>query len=275
LVMGIGYGGTVLATAPMGLAVATIGWRGLFWGLVAYTAAVAALVPALLHERPADRAMARRHPESLLQTLRGLKQVLRNPELRYIAPMQFVGYASMFSILGLWAGPYFHDVHGMDVVARGNALVIMAAAAVAGLLCFGPLDRRFNTRKRLVIVGAGANAFLLALLAGLTAPPPGLVVALFALIGLFNGYSVVLITHGRAIYLDALAGRGMTVNNTIGMGGVAVFQAVTGMIVNAFPAPAGIAPPEAYRAVFAALAVALVLALAVYARAQDRPPAGP
>ncbi len=271
LVMGLGYGGTVLATAPMGLIVDAVGWRGVFWGLVVYAGVLAALVPRVLGESTADAA-ARRHPESLTRTLRGLRQVLANPELRYLLPMQFVGYATMFSLLGLWAGPYFHDVHAMDVVARGNALVIMAVAAVAGLFCFGPLDRRFNTRKRLVILGAGANAVLLAVLAALAAPPPALAVILLALIGLFNGYSVVLITHGRAIYPDALAGRGMTVNNTVGMGGVAVFQALTGIIVGAFPATAGIAPEAAYRTVFAFLAAALVLALAVYARAPDRPP---
>ena len=50
-------------------------------------------------------------------------------------------------------------------------------------------------------------------------------------------------------------------------------QVVTGAIVNAFPADAlGRSPVEAYQAMFATLAVALLVSVLIYRRTEDVPP---
>ena len=42
-----------------------------------------------------------------------------------------VAYATMATLLGLWAGPYLHDVHGLDAVGRGHVILAMSCAQVA------------------------------------------------------------------------------------------------------------------------------------------------
>ena len=75
-----------------------------------------------------------------------------------LLPLTAVGYSVVLAERGLWAGPYFASVHGLDPVARGNALLLMAAAMSAGALIYGPLDRLLGTRKWVVAAGSAATA---------------------------------------------------------------------------------------------------------------------
>ncbi len=270
--MGIGYTGTVLATAPLALVAAATGWRGVFAGVAVFAAVLLMAFLAVVRDAPPRHPFLARRRESLTATARGIREVLRNPRLPRILPMQFVSYGAMFSVMGLWAGPYLNDVHGLDLIERGNILVVMASAAVVGLFLYGPLDRLFNTRKWLVVGGGSINAVILAFLAlkpDLTLPQ---VTILFTALAGFNGYSIVLIAHGRSIFPDRLVARGMTVNNMVSMGGVGVLHILTGFVVGAFPAPDSHAPAEAYQWVFGLLAGLLFVALAAYLGSRDVPP---
>ena len=62
---------------------------------------------------------------------------------------------------GLWAGPYFSSVYGLEPVARGNALLVMAAAMSAGAMAYGPLDRLLGTRKWVVFGGVTRDGAVL------------------------------------------------------------------------------------------------------------------
>src|SRR3546814_16513572 len=92
--------------------------------------------------------------------------------------MHCFAYASMVTVLGLWAGPYLYDVYGMGAVARGNVLLWMGVAQIAGIFCVGPLDRLFNTRKGVVVVGALSTIVVLVELAAIQRPPAGMAAAL-------------------------------------------------------------------------------------------------
>jgi hypothetical protein len=56
------------------------------------------------------------------------------------------------------------------------------------------------------------------------------------------------------------------------MGGVFVSQSLTGILIAQFDSQAGLYPLEAYRAVFAAIALALGTAMVIYLRAIDQHP---
>ena len=198
--------------------------------------------------------------------------MLANPRLPYILAMSFVAYPAVATVLGLWAGPYLNDVHGLDAVDRGNVLLVAAGATVVGTLCYGPLDRVFDTRKRIVVCGALATIAVLAALA--LAPSPALwqAAALLVALGGFGVFAVMIIAHGRAIFPERLVGRGITVVNFANFSGVAVMQMAAGLIVGAFPTVDGAAPEAAYRLVFGFLAATMVLALMFYARAADAKP---
>lgn len=264
--------GTLLATAPLAAGAEAIGWRGVFLLSAGVTAIVGIVFLAVVRDSPPGTAVSRQ-PESLTEVLRGLKEVWRTPGLGYVLAMHTVAYATLLTVQGLWAGAYLHDVHGMDTVARGNVLLAMAVATVVGVLGYGPLDRRFDTRKGVIAAGALATASVLTALALLDRPPAWLASGLLILLGLVGHYGVVIVAHGRSLFADRLVGRGVTTVNIAQTIGCAALPILSGAVVGAFPAePTGGAPEIAYRAAFGTLAFILVAGLLIYSRARDAKP---
>ena len=288
-ILAAGGTGALLSTTPLAFAAETVGWRGAFVAMAGLTALVAALVYAVVRDAPPEEggAPATDDPgappaappprETLRGSLAGLREVFASPQVPGLLAMGFVAYPVFATVATLWAGPYLADVYGLDPVARGNALAIATVATLAGTLGYGPLDRVFDSRKRVVIGGALATLAVLVILAAAPRLAVWQAVALLTLFGIVGVYSVMVLTHGRASFPDRLVGRAVTTVNLAGFVGVAVFQAITGVIVEAFADPTTGAPVPAiaYRAVFAALAATILVALFLYRRTTDiRPSTG-
>ena len=92
------------------------------------------------------------------------------------------------------------------------------------------------------------------------------------IISFFSAYNIVIAGHGRALFPDRLAGRGMAMLAIALMGGPAIVQFLTGFIMDAFPTENGIAPIEAYRAVFGCLAGIILISVIAYLRIPDARP---
>ncbi|HCO89365.1 MAG TPA: MFS transporter [Alphaproteobacteria bacterium] len=264
--------GVLLATTPLAAVSEWIGWRGAFWALAVITALMALLVLGTVRNAPAQELQPPRPRESLLQSMRGLGAVLRNPALPYIFALQFVAYGAMISVLGLWGAPFLNDVYGLDGPGRGNILLLMSIAVALGMLFWGPLDRRMNSRKRPILLGGAGSASALLLLA--LAPGSGLVpiTGLFIILGFCNGYTAISLAHGRSIFPDALVGRGITLLNMGNMAGAGLLQFLAGLIIGQFVPPGAPAPVAAYQLVFGFLALSLIAALLFYRRIADCPP---
>ena len=80
-------------------------------------------------------------------------------------------------------------------------------------------------------------------------------------------------THGRQFYPDRLIGRGISTVNCAVLFGAASLQVLTGAIVQTLARADGTIGELAYRAMFGALAAALVIALACYWRCPEKPAA--
>jgi predicted MFS family arabinose efflux permease len=194
------------------------------------------------------------------------------PGLPRILAIHLFAYASMLTVLGLWAGPYLHDVYGLDAIGRGNVLLAMGAGQVLGILCYGPLDRLVNSRKKVVIGGALLTILVLGALAIPERLPVSLAVTLLVLHSFVTAYGIVIVAHGRSLFPAHLAGRGVTVVNMAQVIGCAGLPIGTGFIVDAFTLPGGGAPLIAYRMTFAVIAILLALGLWAYAGVRDSHP---
>ena len=273
MVLAIGLLGNLLATSPLAWGVQQVGWRPLFGAVVAFTALAAIAVWFIVRDAPAGHPFLSRTPESPREMLRGLGEVLRNPTLKFILALNFCNYACTFTIQGLWGGPFLREVHGFTAIEAGHVLLAAVIAYQVGMLVFGPLDRILDTRKWIAVAGTLTIAAILAMLAALSHPPAWLAVAAIIAIGTLSASSTVIMAHGRGIFPDRLIGRGMATMNTSVMLGVACMQTLSGVILGSFePLADGTRTEGAYRSLFAFMAVVLVLAVAVYSRAQDRKP---
>jgi predicted MFS family arabinose efflux permease len=256
--------GTLAAATPLAWVAGTVGWRHGFLGLAAVTLLVAVGFYVFVRDRPPEAPAVNTRHETPAEILRGLWQVWRTPGLGPVLSMHFFAYATMLTVLGVWGGPYLYDVHKLDGVQRGNVLLAMGAAQIAGILAYGPMDRVLRSRKKVVFGGAAISMVLLTVMALLASPPLWLAVALLMAFCFFCAYGTVIVAQGRALFPDRLAGRGVTTVNMAQCLGLAVLPAGTGYIVEAFGAG-----DTAYRWVFGTLAAGLALGSIAYVRARD------
>ncbi len=274
LLFTIGGLGALLASTPLAAVSEAIGWRGAFVAMAAVTGAIVVLLFAMVRDAPPGAAPEAARAESAAEMWRGLGEALALRDMRWICAVQFVSYGTMITIVGLWAGPYLNDVHGLTGVDRGNALLALNVALLASVVLFSQVERWLGSRKRAVIAGGGASVALLLALALIPGPGLWAALALLALFTVASAFFMLLHAHARAILPDRLIGRGLTVQNLAVMLGVFVLQAVAGVIVGAF-APEGAQAPEiAYRAAFGFLALALAAGIVAYSRIADVPPGG-
>jgi len=260
--LGLGTAGNLLAASPLAWAAQSIGWRGAMVGMAVATALSAISVLVLIR----DPVRITSHGSRGL--LGGIGDILRIRELWPLLPITAVSYAVVLAERGLWAGPYFSSVFGLEPVARGNALLVMAAAMSSGAMAYGPLDRLLGTRKWVVFGGVTITALCFAALA-----LPGLsLTAAIIIIGLLGGFGMtygVLMAHGRSFVPDHLLGRGITLLNVLFIGGAGVLQPLSGALMKRL---ADHPPEQAYATLHLIFAGLLAAGLAVYLFAKDNPP---
>lgn len=258
-VLGIGTLGNLAGTVPLTLLVEAIGWRETIWALAAASAVIAGGIFVTVQDPPQVQGDQK---GSVLD-------LLRMPALWLIFPMMFVNYAASGGLRAVWIGPYLRDVHGLDAQSVGVATLIMGVAMIAGTFAYGPLDRVLNTRKWVVVPGNVIVATGCAVL--WLWPAPGMVsaVVLFCIVGFFGMAFPLMIAHGRSFVPAHLAGRGVTLMNLFGIGGVGLFQVVTGRVQDA-AAAASVPVAQSYGPVFAVFTVITVAGMIPYLFSRDR-----
>src|SRR3546814_3002254 len=117
--------GVIASTAPLAAFSAAFGWRGAFLVTAALTVLLFGLSWLAIRDRPATTGNDTPAPETIGQTLRGIGTVLRHPAFPSLFAIFFNVYAIFITILGLWAGPFLHDVYGLDTAGRGNVGIFM------------------------------------------------------------------------------------------------------------------------------------------------------
>lgn len=262
--LGLGTAGNLLAASPLAYVAQVIGWRGAMLGMAAATALSAVSVLLLIRDPGRIETHHVRGPFS------GIGQVLKIRALWPLVPITAVSYAVVLAERGLWAGPFFSSVYGLEPVARGNALLVMAAAMSAGAMIYGPLDRWLGTRKWVVFGGVFFTALGFAALA---LPALSLVSAII-IMGFIGGFGMtygVLMAHGRSFVPDHLLGRGITLLNVLFIGGAGVLQPLSGALMKRL---ADHPPEQAFATLHLIFAVLLAASLAVYAVSKDNTPKG-
>ena len=264
----VGGAGVLFATTPLAAAADTIGWRGAFWAMALITLGFAAMLFAMVRDAPPGKAIDGAN-ETFREMLAGVREAGANRQLLHVCAIQFVNYGTILAIVGLWAGPYLNDIHGMQGVLRGNVLFVINLAMLAGVLGYGALERRLRSRKRAIAGGSVVSAAILVVLAVWPDIGPWPAVGLLVAFTLTSAHIMLNHAHARAVLPDHLVGRGLTLQNVAVFFGVTAMQSATGFIVGAFAEAGEAAPDIAYRSVFGFLALMIVVSLLLYLPVRD------
>jgi MFS family permease len=235
LIMAIGGLGALLAATPLAALVAWVGWRASFVLFGSLTLLGTAAILFFVHDRPAEqRTAGARSPRK--GPLAGLKHVFGNPRFWAMAPLALAGYASLASLQGLWAGPYFMESLGYSRIQTGNILFSLGLTSAGGTALAGYLSDRIRTRKWIVIGGSLPAALLMVPLLGFGAPETELGwVVLFGAMGLLSACRTLLYVHAKEAMPPELAGTAVTAVNFFIMIGPAVMQQAMGLALRATP----------------------------------------
>lgn len=253
LTIAIGALGVVTATVPADLVAQSIGWRGLFWILVALTGLVCALIFLSVPERGGSRTSA-----SWSGQFAVLRRIFSDGVFWRVAPMVATISGSYIAIQTLWAGRWLTDVAALSRQSTAEVLLAMATGFVIGSVTTGliaDIAGRHGIRLQVVIAGTLSVFAAAQLLIVLEAPvSPYLPWFLFGFAGQAAnlGYATLAEHFG-----PDLAGRAQTAANLLLFAGATFFQWGIGVVLDFFPAAElGSAQPIGYR-----LALGIVLAL--------------
>ena len=245
--------GALSASLPVEALLPVLGWRGVFWlvaGLLVLTAGYLLTVP--------DRA-AEIHRESFGQQFRALGGIYGHRTFWRFAPQGCVISGGFMAIQGLWAVPWMMEVDGVTRSDAAGVLFLLAVAMLAGFFfvatCAGWLARRGISPMMLLTMGLGlALGVELAIILGLARP-----VWLWPLLGLSFSLGNLAYSQLAAAFPVALSGRVNTALNLLVFVGAFGLQWGIGAAVDSFTF-SGMARADAFRATFATLLAAQVLA---------------
>ena len=258
-ILGIGSLGNIGAAFPMTLIVDTLGWRESITIIGCITLLIASLIYIIVQD-----------PPKIISSQKGsIFDLLKIRALWLILPLALVNYVPAGGLRGLWIGPYFTDVFNATMAEVGTVTTIMAIAMIAGNFFYGPLDRIFGTRKWVIFYGNSAGAVFCILLYTIGGSGFWTTMTLMAGIGFFGASFPILMAHGRSFFPDHLMGRGVTLINLFGIGGVGLMQNLSARIYDATTTETTtvIAP---YNAVIMLFCISILIGLIIYFFSQDR-----
>ena len=258
-ILGIGSLGNIGAAFPMTLIVDTFGWRESMAIIGCITLLIASLIFIIVQD-----------PPKIISSQKGsIFDLLKIRALWLILPLALVNYVPAGGLRGLWIGPYFTDVFNATMAEVGTVTTIMAIAMIAGNFFYGPLDRIFGTRKWVIFYGNSAGAVFCILLYTIGGSGFWTTMTLMAGIGFFGASFPILMAHGRSFFPDHLMGRGVTLINLFGIGGVGLMQNLSARIYDATTTETTtvIAP---YNAVIMLFCISILIGLIIYFFSQDR-----
>ena len=255
----LGALGAVTATAPAEVIVQVIGWRGLFAGLAALSAASALFI---LMAVPDATGGNRRAPAAQ----EGVGAILRDGRFWRIAPLSSIGVGTSWSLQGLWAAPWLRDVTGLDRPAIVAHLAAMALAIAVSALFLGlvadRLRRRNVSMEALLAATLGLSmAAQLSLLLGL----PLSSYLPWSLIAAAGAATVLSFAAVTGYFPREMSGRANAALNLLHIGAAFLLQSATGFVIALWPQAHEGYPPQAHRAALAAILLLEVAAFSWFA----------
>ena len=269
IISAVGCLGPMLATLPLAMLVEAKGWRypfilaaflmfilvGTAWYLIGRTAGSGKGPSEENGEKKGEQPATSETEQA---------PFWRHPVFWYFSLWAFLFYGAVFSFSALWGAAYLQDTFMLSRETAGTHLLATTIGLLCGSLFWGVVsDRIVQARRPLLLTGTCSYFILWGILYGLQGYPGFLLTFLLYFSLGFCGMAFILILSAAKEYFPLhTAGAAMGAVNALMLGGAAVFQGITGYILDFFRAGTTIPP---YRAIFifylASIAVALIFAI--------------
>ena len=272
LLMAIGNTGAIVATTPLALSSKAFGWRMSFFLIAAITLSLALVV--LLFTRDYDSAdrnnknHAGKPAEKSATPRKQIRFILTSIKFWVLFVIFFGIYGIFVTLQGLWATPYLMSVLHADRLPASQLNMILPVGFIVGAPLFGWIADRLHTQRRQLFIGLLAVIAVFWLMLSLRAQTLSvkeLVVLFFAMGALNGGWLSVLWALVRESTSAETMGFISGVMNPAPFFGIAVFQVLTGAVLDHVGRINDAYPPEAFQMAFwvCALTAAACLVLSI------------
>ena len=277
LLMSMGNFGAVIATAPLAWAAGNWGWRATFFGIGAVTLALAFATLFGTRDYSENRDTAGEPvpaSEEGSSGKPGLMRVMASKQF-WLAALVFFGiYGTLVTLQGLWATPFLMAVLGIESIAAGKLNMLIPVGVIFGAPFFGWLPGRFGLKLRRVLAGiltVYVFTWVCITFAYAQLEMAGLSATLLAMGFVAGGFISVLWGIVRETTPVEILGFTSGLLNPAPFFGVAVFQVLTGAILDRFGEVGGLYPVSGFQSAFSVClaANAVCLGLGLFIRDAD------
>jgi len=260
--------GIVLGTLPMALLVEAKGWRFPFY----YASLVMLLLVVAnwsLMKHPAQQSQnnktngqnENREQGQAPSDAKTATPFWKGSVFWFFALWSFLFYGALFSFTGLWGASFLQDTFQVSRQTAGMHLLFSSVGVVIGSLVWAIVsDRLLKARKPLIVAGTCAYIVLWSIMFILKAYPGAFLTSLlYFCLGLCGMTFILIYSCTKEYFPLQTAGAVMGSVNAFMMGSVAVFQGITGYLLDFFQME--ISVHAGYRAIFLFYLIALAAAL--------------
>ena len=267
----IGAMGVLLATTPLSLLVAAVGWREAFRYVALGTVLIAVLVAIVVRNHPpgtGNPAVIFSHAKP--SPWKAWKQVYSSPQFWLIALSSGLRYGVFIAIQGLWLKFQSRTRQKYQVLFYClNIPRYIVSCPLSGVLS----DRVFRSRKKIIIPSLIlAVLTLLPLVLGSVDWPLPAYAAILFLYGLTGGSGSLMLAHSKELFPLPIAATVMTSVNFFSFIGVASIEHGLGSIIRSKTTSSAMFTPEAFHVAFLICIGATLLSLIAYLFTRDTQP---
>lgn len=239
--------GALFATAPLAIAISSLGWRG----TMLFAFLIIILSSFLCHFLVGDSPVREEERRERISFLKIVKTVLRVKNFVLLYAIAFLVYGSLMIFQGLWGGRFLSDIYGFSREDSSFILLLIALGVMLASPTGGLVSDRILKRRKPVMVISSLLMFLswipLALLTSELSR--GMIYGVAILMGISTGLRVIDMTIGKESLPEEILGRGLGLLNISYFIGAAIFQPFMGFIMDAVLSSTG-SLLEAYHTIF-------------------------
>ncbi len=231
LTMAMGMAGAVGGQVPLGLAVAEFGWRATLVGTAMIAGVLAVAFALIVRDRPATASQQSYDPEEGSKLWSGVALALKEPQTYWTSLFGALLAAPMLTFAGLWGVPYLMTRYEVARPEAAGAVSLMLIGWGIGSPIFGWLSDHWHRRKP-PMLAASLGSLAITLIWLYLPLPLGLLSVLLLLNGICAGGMVLLFATAREHNPNWAAGATLGIVNMAVMGTGAIFQSLTGWLLD-------------------------------------------
>jgi len=258
LFLAVGNLGAIVATTPLVWITKSCGWRQGFLIIGGISLVIAAATLLLLRDHP---RMLSREDETVHDQAGDSGESRKTIILRVVTSFYFWSFAAILfssmgaflTLQGLWAAPFLMSVYGLELSRASNLNMLIPIGFVVFSPLWGWLGNSVFRRKTDLLITLLAVMTLVWL--AITMPAhvlgiAGVSAVMFVSGGLACGIATTVWTLVRETTPQHILGAASGLLNPFPLFGVAVFQSITGAVLDWVGIRDGMYPPVAFRYAF-------------------------